>query len=135
LVFSLSLVSKVLHVNLLYVEFTKIRTRNDMFTVFIYECSTVLLQAIGLQPLTDLFHVHNSVFCNIHTLHFSTTILFSFDLFLFPEVGCKWWETSFPFILLQLLLNVYVAFGLLVISLTSCCRKLVARLRQVFRAV
>ena len=99
-----------------------------MFTVFIYECSTVL-------PLTDLFHIHNSVFCNIHTLHFSTTFLFSFDLFLFPEVGCKWRETSFPFVPLQLLLSVYVAFGLLVISLTSCCRKIIARLRQVFRAV
>jgi len=121
--------------SMLYVGFTKIRTRNDMFTVFTYECSTVLLQAIGLQPLTDLFHIHNSVFCNIHTLHFSTTFLFSFDWFLFPEVSCKWRETSFPFVTLQLLLSVYVAFGLLVISLTSCCRKIVARLRQVFRAV
>ena len=119
MVFSLSPVSKVLHVIR--------RIYENMFTVFTYECSTVLVQAIGLQPLTDLFHIHNSVFCNIHTLHFSTTFLFSFDWFLFPEVSCKWRETSFPFVPLQLLLNVDVAFGLLVISLMSCCRKIVFR--------
>jgi hypothetical protein len=72
-----------------------------MFTVFSYECSTVL-------PLTDLLHIQNSVFCNIHTLHFSTTFLFSFDWFLFPEVSYEWRETSFPFVPLQPLLKTFM---------------------------
>ena len=119
LVFSLSPVSKVLHVIRRIYE-----NKNKKWYAY---CIYLWMQ--------HLFHIHNSVFCNIHTLHFSTTFLFSFDWFLFPEVSCKWRETSFPFVPFQLLLSVYVAFGLLVISLTSCCRKIVARLRQVFRAV
>ena len=87
--------------SMLYVGFTKQITRNDMFTVFTYECSTVL-------PLTDLFHIHNFVFCNIHTLHFSTTFLFSFDWFLFPELSCEWREDSFPFVPLQPLLKTFM---------------------------
>jgi hypothetical protein len=87
--------------SMLYVGFTRKITRNDMFTVFSYECSTVL-------PLTDLLHIQNSVFCNIHTLHFSTTFLFSFDWFLFPEVSYEWRETSFPFVPLQPLLKTFM---------------------------